>query len=210
MENYNNLKFKTYKINEKVLNVPMKSIKQEYDDISFSNTPYLFKILYISKYIKKTNEFVCYLAPSILSKLPIVKATIPLEFPRTIKIIPGYSGDLTDNELYILNERKFRQINQINIRTFNKIRFFSVYILCYGYLVNRYKDDDIMTKEEEGIQEFRLLTKSKHKFKDRNYETTCYITDKEKKLFKVYKLPDNKDLFKFKELPDKFFLDKKS
>lgn len=210
MENYNNLKFKTYKINEKLLEIPMEDIKQEYDDIKYSNSPYLFKILYIAKYNKKTDEYICYLAPSKLSKLPIVKATIPLELIRTSKIIPGFNGKLSDTEQYIVNERKFRLINKINYGTYHNYIFGEYYILCYGYLVNKYKDDNAMTILPTGIQEFRLISKCKHKFKDRNYETSCFITNKIHKLYQVYNLPKMEELFEFKRLPEKFFVDKKS
>lgn len=211
MENYNLLKFKTFRVNDKSIYIPMENIIQQYDDEKFSKCPYLFKILYISKYIKKTNEFICYLAPNKISNLPIVKATIPLEIIRTKKIIPSYiEGEiLDDHQLFILNERKFRKIDEINEYCFNNRRYGRWYLICYGYLINSYKDDDIMTKKTEGIQQFKLITNCRKKFKDRNYETSCYVSNNLRKIFEIAKLPNRKELTEFKELPDNFFPDKK-
>lgn len=212
MENYNNLKFKTFRINEKLLNIPMENIAQEYDDSKkFAKRPYLFKIMYIAKYIKKTNEFVCYLSPNDKSSLPIVKATIPLELIRTEKLIPSYNeGDLLeDSEKFIINERKFRLIDKLNEASFNNRMYSSYYVLCYGYLINQYKDDDAMTKVTEGIQQFRIFTNCSKTFKDRNYVTSCYITNRMSKIFDVLKIPVSKDLMNFKSLPKNFFVDRK-
>ena len=79
MENINKLSYLQYKINENTLNIPMEDIIQQYDDKQFAKKPYLFKILYIGKYNKKTNEYIVYLGPPKKSSLPIIKATIPLE-----------------------------------------------------------------------------------------------------------------------------------
>lgn len=211
MENLNNLKFQTYKINDKSLYIPMEEIVQQYDDNKFAKSPYLFRIAYIAKYLKKTNEFICYLAPIKKSKLPIVKATIPLEIFRTKKLIPSYEeGQILDNhELFIINERKFRKIDEINEYCYYNRNYGRWYILCYGYLINQYKDDDAMTKKTEGLQQFKLISNCKLKFKDRNYETSCYVTNKLSKIFDVYdKLPKVKDLYEFKDLPDNFFPEK--
>ena len=37
------------------------------------------------------------------------------------------------------------------------------------YLVNQYKDDDAMTKREKGVQQFRLVSNSPKKIRDRNW-----------------------------------------
>ena len=90
MENLNKLNYSQYKVNDKLLHIPMEDIKQEYDDKKFAKKPYLFKILYIGKYSSKTNEFIVYLGPPLKSKLPIIKATMPLEILRLSKLIPSY------------------------------------------------------------------------------------------------------------------------
>ena len=212
MENYNNLKFKTFRINEKLLNIPMEDIRQEYDDSrKFAKSPYLFKIVYIAKYLKKTNEFICYLAPNEMSKLPIVKATIPLELIRTTKLIPSYNeGDmLEDNERFIINERKFRLIDKLNEASFNNRLYSGYYVLCYGYLINEYKDDNAMTKIPEGIQQFKIFTRCNKTFRDKNYITSCYVTNKLSKIFEVSKIPRRKEFMEFKPLPKNFFVDRK-
>lgn len=211
MENLNKLSYTQYKINEKSLNIPMENIIQEYDDKKFANKPYLFKILYIGKYIKKTNEYIVYLGPNKQSKLPVIKATIPLEIIRTNKIIPSYDyiNDLEDNELFIVRERVFREISKINKDCFNNKKYGRYYILCYGYLINQYKDDNAMTTLPNGIQQFRLISKCPKKLRDRNYETTCYVSNKLNKILKIGKLPDNEILKEFKDLPSNFFIDKK-
>lgn len=208
MENLNKLSYTQYKINEKSIYIPIENIKQEYDDIKFSNKPYLFKILYISKYNKKNNEYIVYLGPLEKSSLPIIKATIPLEIIRTNKLIPNYDylRPLEDSELFIINERIFRKISDINYDCYrNRSNY---YILCYGYLINQYKDDDAMTKKTEGIQQFRLVSKCRRKIKDRNYETNCYVTNRIRKILEIMKLPNNITI-EFKELPEGFFVDKK-
>ena len=211
MENINKLSYTQYRINEKYLNIPMEKIIQQYDDNKFAVKPYLFKILYIGKYIKKTNEYIVYLGPPKTSNLPIIKATIPLEIIRTNKLIPSYDylRPLEDSELFIIRERVFRKISDINEYCFENRRYGRWYILCYGYLINKYKDDDAMTKIPEGIQEFRLISKCHKKLKDRNYETTCYVSNKLNKILEIGKLPNIKELHDFKDLPDKFFIDKK-
>lgn len=211
MENLNKLSYTQYKINESTIEVPMEEIVQQYDDKKFATKPYLFKILYIGKYIKKTNEYIVYLGPLEKSKLPIIKATIPLEIIRTNKIIPGYDYNrpLEETELFILKERIFRKISNINEYCFNNRKYGRYYVLCYGYLINQYKDDDAMTKREKGVQQFRLVSNSPKKIRDRNYETTCYVSNKLNKILELYKLPNNENFKKFKELPEKFFVDKK-
>ena len=72
-----------------------------------------------------------------------------------------------------------------------------------------YKDDDKMTKKTEGIQQFKLITNCRKKFKDRSYETSCYISNNLRKIFEIAKLPNRKELTEFKELPDNYFPDKK-
>ena len=211
MENINKLSYLQYKINENTLNIPMEDITQQYDDKQFAKKPYLFKILYIGKYNKKTNEYIVYLGPPKKSSLPIIKATIPLEIIRTNKLIPKYDyiRPLEDNELFIIRERVFRKIDIINENCFDNTRYGRWYILCYGYLINKYKDDDALTKIPKGIQEFRLISKSPKKLKDRNFESTCLVSNKLNKLLEIGKLPNIKDLHDFKDLPDKFFIDKK-
>ena len=67
-----------------------------------------------------------------------------------------------------------------------------------------------MTKKTEGLQQFRLISGCPKKFKDRNFETDCYITNKLNKIFEIYPdLPNNEIFREFKELPEKFFVDKK-
>lgn len=208
MENLNKLSYTQYKINENTLSIPMENIVQQYDDFKFASKPYLFKILYIGKYIKKDNEFVVYLGSLKDGSLPIIKATIPLEIIRTNKIIPNYDyiRPLEDSELFIIRERIFRKINEINIRCHHNRS--NYYILCYGYLINQYKDDNAMTTKTEGIQQFRLITKCPKKFKDRSYETSCYVSNNLTKLLTLGKLQINSEQLKFKSLPDKFFIDK--
>ena len=212
MENLNKLSYTQFKVNEKLLYIPMNDIVQQYDDKRFATKPYLFKILYIGKYNKKLNEYTVYLGPLKKSKLPIVKASIPLEIIRTCKLIPNYdyTRPLEENEMFIVNERIFRKINEINKYCFTNRKYGRYYILCYGYLINQYKDDNAMTKIEEGLQQFKLISDCPKKFKDRNYETDCYVTNKLNKIFEIYpKLPNTEDFRDFKELPDKFFMDKK-
>ncbi len=210
MKSLNSLDYLQFEINEKCLNIPMESIIQQYDDNKFAETPYLFKILYIGKYNKKLDTYTVFLGPPFKSKLPIIKASIPLEIIRTNKLIPNYKYDrpLTEQEHFIINERVFRKISEININCFKRKKT-GYYILCYGYLINSYKDDDAMTKKTEGIQQFKLITDCRKKFIDRNYETSCYITNKLFKIFYVYpKLPKVKELMEFKELPEGFFINK--
>ena len=57
MENLNKLSYTQYRVNEKLIYVPMEEIVQQYDSKEFAKRPYLFKILYIGKYNKKTNEY---------------------------------------------------------------------------------------------------------------------------------------------------------
>jgi len=211
MENINKLSYIQYKINEKTLNIPMENIIQQYDNKKFATKPYLFKILYIGKYNKKTNEYTVYLGPPKISNISVLKATIPLEIIRTNKLIPSYDyvRPLEDKELFIINERVFRKISEINERCFNNSKFGRWYILCYGYLINRYKDDDAITKIPEGIQEFRLISKCSKRLKDRNFETTCLVSNKLNKILEIGKLPNVKELRDFKELPSNFFVDKK-
>ena len=83
MENLNKLSYTQYRVNEKLIYVPMEEIVQQYDSKEFAKKPYLFKILYIGKYNKKTNEYTVYLGPPKKAKIPIVKASIPLEIIRT-------------------------------------------------------------------------------------------------------------------------------
>lgn len=210
MENLNKLSYTQYKINEKTIEIPMEDIIQEYDDKKFAKKPYLFKILYIGKYNKKNDEYSVYLGPLQKSKLPIIKALIPLEVIRYNKIIPKYDyvRPLEDNEKFIIRERIFRKISKINYNCFYKNRD-SYYILCYGYLINKYKDDNALTKETSGIQLFRLVSKSPKKIRDKNFETTCYVSNKLSKILELCNLPDKEDFKKFKELPEKFFIDKK-
>ena len=66
-----------------------------------------------------------------------------------------------------------------------------------------------MTKREKGVQQFRLVSNSPKKIRDRNYETTCYVSNKLSKILEIYKLPNTENFKKFKELPEKFFVDKK-
>ena len=214
MENLNKLTYTQFKVNDRLLNIPMENIKQEYDDKRFAIKPYLFKILYIGKYNKKTNEYIVYLGPLKKSNLPIIKASIPLEIIKTKKLIPGYNYDrpLEDNELFIINERIFRKIDNINKYCYRNRG--NYYVLCYGYLINQYKDDNAMTTKTEGLQQFRLISNCPKTFKERGYETSCYITNKLDKIFKLkispgYNLPNIEEFREFKELPNGFFIDKK-
>lgn len=216
MENLNKLSYTQYKVNEKLLYIPMEDIRQEYDDKKFAIKPYLFRVLYIDKYNKKTNEYSVYLGPRKKSSLPIIKASIPLELLRTNRLIPGYNYDrpLEDNELFIINERVFRKVDENNKYCFNNKKYGKYYILCYGYFINQYKDDDALTKKTEGIQQFRLITDCPKKVRDRGYETPCYVTNRLSKIFDLkiqpgYKLPNLQEFREFKELPEGFFIDKK-
>lgn len=205
MENINKLSFKTYKINESVLNIPMEDIKQEFDTYKYSKK-YLFNVCYIAKHLKDDN-YIVYLAPLEGSNLPIVKATIPFEIIRTDKIIPNYNYDreLDKQEKYIINERVYRSIDRLN-RNAHSIYGCKCYVLVYGYLVNTYKDNNALTKIKEGIQEFHISENASGYLNITSTKTTtCFVTTKWNKICKVldkeYKVPS------FKKLPKNFFVE---
>ena len=206
MENLNKLSFQTYKINEKKLYIPMEEIKQEFDIPQFSK-PYLFKVLYIAKHLKDGN-YIIYLGPEKESKLPIVKATIPFEYLRHKKLIPNYNYDrpLEPREIFIINERMYREITKINLVCRGRNKYRGCYVLVFGYLVNKYKDDDALTKVEYGIQEFRKSSKAKKNFKERGYQSSCFVAKDWNKVKKVLNIENERP--EFKELPEGFFVDK--
>ena len=221
MENLNKLSFHNYKINEQAIFVPMKDIKQEFD-IQKNIKLYLFKVSYVHKYHSKTNTFTVYLSPLENTKLPIIKAQIPLELLYTHKIIGNYdySRKLEDNEIYIIKERIFRLVNDINLK---KKKY---YLLCYGYFINKYKNDNANTKIEKGIQEFSFTEIGNKKIKDRGFETYYLYHKNLTRIFKILLL-NKKPLYykdkekledkanemahkaKFKEIPKEFFIENK-
>jgi len=179
MENLNKLTFKTYKINENKIYIPMSEIKQEFDineDIKF----YAFRVLYIHRYHSKTHTFTCYLQ-SIFDNSTIIKADIPIEIPYLHKIIGGYDykRELSDSEIYTIKDDIFRTIDKINRK------YIKCYLMCYGYYINSYKNDDANTKVESGIQEFNITSNYKKKLKDRNYESYFLYTKNIDKFLKL-------------------------
>ena len=222
MENLNKLSFKRYKIDEKQLFIPMNEIKQQFD-ISEDIKMYLFKLVYVHKYNSKTDTFTCYLSPIESTGLPIVKADIPIELTYIHKVIGGYDYKrrLEPNEALIINERNYRLIDAVNRG------FMSAYLLCYGYMVNTYKNDDANTKITEGIQTFNITKLYKHKLYDKSYESYYLFNKSLRNILKIMlinkypklKLRHNKDTLegyirkiytkaKFQKLPTKFFIDK--
>ena len=209
MENLNKLTFRTYKVDESKLYIPMEDIKQEFDLTKYSKK-YLFKILYIAKHLKdERNYYVVYLGSIENSNIPIVKATIPLEFIRTDKILPDYEYDrpLNKQEKFIVNEKIYRIIDKLNYGLHKGYTFgkYNYYVLIYGYMVNAYKNDNALTTIKEGIQEFSISEKASGVIQLRGKTTTCFITNDWEKicnaLQKEVKIP------KFKELPKDFFLE---
>jgi hypothetical protein len=206
MENLNKLTFKTYKIDESVLNIPMDDIRQEFDTTEYSRK-YIFNVLYVAKQLKDGN-YIVYLGPPEKSKLPIVKATIPFEIIRTDRILPNYRYDreLDRQERYTVDERVYRSISTINARA-HSVYGCRCYVLVYGYLVNPYKDVNALTTLKDGIQEFHISQNTYGSFKvTRSKTTTCLVTTKWEKvcsaLEKEYcKVPD------FKKLPKGFFVE---
>lgn len=224
MENLNKLSFYNRKINEQAIHIPMGNIRQEFD-VNESIRPYLFRVVYVHKYHSPTDTFIVYLAPMEQTDLPIIKAQLPLDLLYTHKIIGSYNYDrpLDEKEAYIVKDKIFRLVTKIN----NGARY---YLLCYGYLVNRYKNDDANTKKETGVQEFNFTEIGKQKFADgANYESYHLY---HKNLIRLYKImikcrsremniPSNiskENLTKlaenfacstkFKKLPKEFFVDK--
>ena len=205
MENLNKLAFRTYKINDSTLNIPMDDIKQEFDTREYTKK-YLFKVLYIAKQLKDGN-YIVYLGPPEKSNIPIVKATIPFEIIRTDKIIPNYNYDreLDKQEKFIVDERVYRSIDRLNARA-HSVWGCNCYVLVYGYLVNPYKDVNALTTLKEGIQEFHISLNTNECFYVTKTKTaTCIVTTKWNKicsaLQKEYKVPD------FKKLPKGFFIE---
>ena len=217
MENLNKLSFKTYKINEQSLFIPMEDIKQEFD-IKENIKLYLFKIVYVHKYKSKTGDFICYLSSPVAGS-PIIKAEIPLELMYIHKIIGGYDYErpLEDNEKFIIKERMFRLVDKLN-------RGYSFYLVCYGYMVNTYKNDDANTKVKKGVQQFKFTESFNKKIYDRKYGSYYIYTNNLNKALKLYirakspkKLTDlqledvvlgiRKNI-KFNKIPEKFFIDK--
>ena len=218
MENLNKLSFKNYKTNENKIFIPMEQIKQEFDLEEYIKL-YLFRLVYIHKYHSPTDTFICYLAPLENTNLPIIKAQIPLELIYTHKIIGNYNYDrkLEDNERYIIKEKIFRLIDKINNGYIN------YYVAGYGYLINKYKDDDDNTKIKEGIQMFNFTSIGKRKLKDRGFETYSVFDKKLDRILKIlllnknprikkdslkYEIAKLKCNIKFKELPEGFLIEK--
>lgn len=222
MENLNKITFKNFKINESTLFIPMESIKQQFD-INEDIKLYLFKVLYIHKYHSKTDTFTCYLSPIDSLDIPIVKADIPLELLYIHKFIGGYDykRPLAEDEQLVIKERMYRSITNINMG------YAHSYLLCYGYLINRYKNDDANTKITEGIQEFSFTENYRNKLKDGSYESYFLFNFKLRNIVKLMLINTKPSLankrnkekleiginnilkvIKFKKLPDKFFEDK--
>lgn len=222
MENLNKLTFKNYHVNEDKIMVPMEKIAQEYDIPEHAKL-YLFKLVYVHKYHSPTNTYICYLSPLADKDMPIVKAQIPLELIYTHKIIPGYSYDrnLEDNEQYIIKEKIFRMIDRINRGYIN------YFVVCYGYLINKYKDDDANTKLTKGIQMFNFTSCSKKSLHDGSYETYYIFSNRLDRLMKIVLMEKdmrlrykrNKEILKnkasylaheasFKDIPEGFLNEK--
>ena len=209
MENLNKLTFRTYKVDESKLYIPMEEIKQEFDLSKYSKK-YLFKILYIAKHLKDDrNYYTVYLGAEEDSDIPIVKATIPLEFIMTDKILPNYQYDrpLDKQERFIVNERIYRIIDKLNYGLHKGYKFdkYSYYVLIYGYMVNSYKNDNALTTIKEGIQEFSISEKPSGVIQLRGKTTTCFVTNKWEKICNALQKEINKP--NFKELPKDFFLE---
>ena len=198
MGTLNKLSFYATKVNEQAIKIPMELIKQEFDTKDYCKM-YLFRVLYISKQ-QKNGDFTMYLGPLENSRLPVVKATIPFEIIRTSKIIPGFNYDrvLTEQERYIVDERIYREVNKVNLRQK------PCYILLYGYLINRYKNDNALTQIKEGVQELGLSTCTFKRFKGRGFETTCFCTYKWDNICKMLQ-KEGMSVKKFKRLPKDFF-----
>lgn len=212
MKNLNKLSFTTYKINESCINVPIENIIQEYD---YSNNIklYLFRLEYIHKYKSSDNLYTCYMScmfPNIL-----VKAIIPLELIYIHKIIGGYTYDrpLEDNEKFIIKEKMFKLVDKINTK---QLRY---YLVCYGYFMNIYKDKDANTKVKSGIQYFNITENYHKKLNDRKYFSyfiytknldkalAIYLSNKKIKKLELDKIRAKiKKEYKFKSLPDEFFI----
>lgn len=207
MANLNKLSFTTYEIDDTCLNIPMEDIKQEFDTNDFSKQ-YLFKIAYISKHLKDGN-YIVYLSPMKGNSkgIPIVKATIPLELIRTNKLLPlyEYNRELTQEEKYVVNERTYRLINDINKRCRYRTRFKEHYVLVYGYMVNKYKNDNALTKIKSGIQEFHVSTEGFKYIRFKNYETKCLVTNKWSDICKALG-KENMVKPQFEEVPEEFFI----
>ena len=222
MENLNKLSFKNYKVNEDKIMVPMEDIAQEYDIPEHAKL-YLFKLVYIHKYHSPTNTFICYLSPLENKNMPIIKAQIPLDLIYTHRIIPGYDYNraLDDKEQYIIKEKIFRLIDKINSGYVN------YFVISYGYLINKYKDDDANTKLTKGVQMFNFTSCGKKLLKDKGFETYFIFSNKLDRLMKIIlleknprlKLKENKDILKgkalslayeasFKKLPEGFLSEK--
>ena len=214
MENPNKLSFTKRNINEDSIKIDMENIRQEYDTKEFV-TSYLFKISYVHKYFPKTNSYQCYLSPLLNNDLPICKANIPLNLQHIHKTISNYEYDrlLEDNEIYIIKEKNFRMIDQLNHGK-------SFYCLALGYMINKYKDDDANTKITKGIQNFGITESSLYKFKDGKYESYIICSHNLIKLLKIKiktmytNVPrETLNLYaktlakkaKFKSLPNNFF-----
>lgn len=209
MENLNKLTFRTYKVDESKLYIPMEEIKQEFDLAKYSQR-YLFKILYIAKHLKdERNYYTVYLGPVLNSDLPIVKATIPLEFIMTDKILPNYQYDrpLNKQEKFIVNEKIYRVIDKLNYglhKGYNSSTY-SYYVLVYGYMVNTYKNNNALTTLKDGIQEFSISEKASGVIQLRGKTTTCFITNKWEKICNALQRDEDKP--EFKTLPKNFFLE---
>lgn len=214
MENPNKLSFTRKNINEDSIKLNMEDIRQEYDTKEYVSQ-YLFKIQYVHKYFPKTNSYQCYLSPLINNDLPICKANIPLNLQHIHKTISNYNYDrlLEDNEIYIIKEKNFRMVDQLNNGK-------SFYCLVIGYMINKYKDDDANTKIKKGIQEFGITENSIIKLKDGNYESFIICSHNLVKLLKIkikskyQNIPrDTLNYYakilakeaKFKQLPKNFF-----
>lgn len=201
MENINKLTFRTYKVNEDTIQIPMEDIIHEYNTHEYSK-PYLFKILYIDKQLRDGN-YIVYLGPVVDSKLPIVKATIPLEIIPTKKILPyKEEAGIDASEKYIVNERNYREIDKINKNIGRKSNGY--YLLIYGYLYNSIKNDNILTTKKYGVQELGVIPNDINVFRYKNNRERMVISNKWVNITKYFKKPIEKPIFKY--LPDNFFV----
>lgn len=218
MENLNKLSFTNFKIDESKINIPMEDIKMEYDrkeDIKL----YMFRVLYIHRYNQHTQEYTVYLGTVDGNKTKVIKAVMPLPLRLTHRVLPEYRYDrpIEGEEDYILKERIFREIDNVN--KYHR----GYYMLVYGYMKNVYKEQDAFTHLTEGVQEFRIGENTKQYIKNYNlqnpknkrdintYQSLCFCHRNFDMIIKmIRKIKKNENFYidrpKFNKLPDGFFI----
>ena len=210
MENLNKLSFYKEKVNEESIYLPMDKIVQEFDTKEFIK-PYLLRVLFISKYSSKNNTITCYLAPKKDSDLPIMKAELPFDLISFDRLTSNTS--YTDEDIYLIKEKIFSLITKINLGK-------RYYLLCFGYLVNTYKDIDANTRKVEGYQSFSISSNTTKKLKitSSNYQV-YYFNSSLTKLISIYFKTLNKKVssddikkyansIEFKKFPANFLIRK--